>query len=56
MTFEQQDQIVNDIERLENEIIFYKSKQATDGLTQAEWWCLQNAKRQLQKLRNIERK
>lgn len=56
MTFAEQDQIAAEMERLENEIIFYKSKQANVGLTQPEWWCLQDAKKQLRQLRNIERK
>lgn len=53
MTRTEQDQVLFDMEKLENEIVFFKSKQATDGLTQAEWWCLQDAKNQLRQLRNL---
>ena len=53
MTRAEQDQVLYDMEKLETEIMFYKSKQAREGLTQAEWWCLQNAKNQLRRLRNL---
>lgn len=53
MTRTEQDQVLFDMDKLENEIMFYKAKQATDGLTQSEWWHLQDAKNQLKKLRNL---
>lgn len=53
MTRTEQDQVLFDMEKLENEIMFYKSKQATEGLTQPEWWCLQDAKNQLRRLKNL---
>lgn len=53
MTRTEQDQVLFDMEKLETEIMFYKSKQATEGLTQPEWRCLQDAKKQLRHLRSL---